>query len=101
MSDTISERASLRRAFQLTLPTGVREALHVKEGDELVFDITDAGTVILRGMSMIPSDQRWFWTEEWQAGEREASADIAAGRTTMSETPADFISGLDAMDEDR
>ena len=24
--------------------------------------------------------QAWFWTPEWQAGEREADADIAAGR---------------------
>ena len=25
-------------------------------------------------------DQSWFWTEEWQAGEREADEDLAAGR---------------------
>lgn len=25
-------------------------------------------------------EQGWFWTPEWQAGEDEASADIAAGR---------------------
>jgi hypothetical protein len=30
---------------------------------------------------LAPRDQRWFWTKEWQAGEREAEADIAAGRT--------------------
>lgn len=24
-------------------------------------------------------DQEWFWTPEWQAGEREATAQIAAG----------------------
>lgn len=29
--------------------------------------------------TVVPADQRWFWTEEWQAGEREASAEIAAG----------------------
>jgi antitoxin PrlF len=27
-------------------------------------------------------DQAWFWTDGWQAGEREADADIAAGRTS-------------------
>jgi hypothetical protein len=26
-------------------------------------------------------DQAWFWTEEWQAGERQVDEDIAAGRT--------------------
>jgi hypothetical protein len=27
-----------------------------------------------------PDDQAYYWTEEWQAGEREAEADIKAGR---------------------
>jgi len=27
------------------------------------------------------TDQAWFWTPEWQAGEREASEQIAAGQT--------------------
>lgn len=26
-----------------------------------------------------PDDQAWFWTPEWQAGEREADTKIAAG----------------------
>ena len=29
---------------------------------------------------LIAEDQKWWWTEEWQAGEREAEADIQAGR---------------------
>jgi hypothetical protein len=28
----------------------------------------------------VPADQAWFWTPEWQAKEREADADLAAGR---------------------
>lgn len=28
----------------------------------------------------IDADQVYFWTDEWQAKEREADADIAAGR---------------------
>jgi len=29
------------------------------------------------------ADQAYFWTAEWQAGEREADEDIAAGRTQL------------------
>jgi hypothetical protein len=29
--------------------------------------------------AVVPADQRWFWTPKWLAGEREASAEIAAG----------------------
>ncbi len=32
------------------------------------------------GQSVTIEDQAWFWSKEWQAGEREAEADLAAGR---------------------
>jgi hypothetical protein len=37
------------------------------------------------GKDMAPDpDQAWFWSEEWQQGEQEASADIETGRVTQS-----------------
>ncbi|MCP2165835.1 AbrB/MazE/SpoVT family DNA-binding domain-containing protein [Goodfellowiella coeruleoviolacea] len=78
-------RAKLRNKGQLTLPGPVRQALHVTEDDEVEFTITDSGDVLLRGLTTIPADQRWFWTPEWQAGEREASEQIAAGDVTFHE----------------
>ena len=30
----------------------------------------------------VPKDQEWFWSEEWQKGEREANEDMEAGRIT-------------------
>jgi len=42
----------------------------------------------------IPADQRWFWTPEWQAKEREADADFAAGRYKTFETAAELIASL-------
>ena len=38
----------------------------------------------------VPADQAWFWSERWQQMEREADADIAAGRTTI-------VDGLDGL----
>ncbi len=32
-------------------------------------------------VGLIDKDQRWWWTEEWQKGEREAENDIRRGRT--------------------
>jgi hypothetical protein len=40
-------------------------------------------------------DQAWFWTPEWQKGEREADADIAAGRTVRFESDEEFLAHLD------
>ncbi len=39
-------------------------------------------------------DQAWFWTKEWQAGEREAEADLAAGRYQVFDTMEDLIGDL-------
>lgn len=41
------------------------------------------------------ADQAWFWTAEWQAGEREAAAEIAAGRTASFDSDEDFLAALE------
>lgn len=40
-------------------------------------------------------DQWWFWTPEWQAKEREANEDIAAGRFKSFDTIEKFLESLD------
>jgi hypothetical protein len=41
--------------------------------------------------------QAWFWTPQWQAGEQEADADIAAGRTTYYGSEEEFFAALDSV----
>ena len=48
-------------------------------------------------MVTVPADQAWFWTPEWQAGEREADEDIRAGRVR---TFHDIDEMFDAMDQE-
>lgn len=38
--------------------------------------------------------QTWFWTSEWQAGEDEATRDIAEGRVEVFETADDFLASF-------
>lgn len=42
----------------------------------------------------VPKDQEWFWTKEWQRGEREANADLAAGRYKTFDSVEDLIADL-------
>lgn len=90
-------RAQLRKKNQLTLPEHVRDALHLSEGDEVEFAIQPDGDVTLRGMTAIPTEQRWFWTEDWQVGEREASAQLAVGDGETDYSADDFLAALDAL----
>jgi hypothetical protein len=42
----------------------------------------------------IDPDQAWFWTPEWQAAERQADEDIAAGNVETYATMDDLIDDL-------
>ncbi|MGH3888716.1 MAG: AbrB/MazE/SpoVT family DNA-binding domain-containing protein [Pseudonocardiaceae bacterium] len=59
-SEARQTRAMLRSKGQLTLPSEIRAALHISEGDEVEFTVTDSGEVLLRGMTSVPADQRCF-----------------------------------------
>ncbi|ADG07558.1 hypothetical protein [Kyrpidia tusciae] len=57
-----------------------KEELH-----RLIDQITDPADLeiayeALRAVVESDQDQSWFWTEYWQAGEREADEDKASGR---------------------
>ncbi len=69
-------------------------AAEVAEIDELL-----ALARALRRMAVLvlaehAPDQTWFWTPEWQAGERQADADKAAGRFTRYESGEAFLAAL-------
>ncbi len=39
-------------------------------------------------------EQGWFWTSEWQAGEADATADIAAGRVERFDDDESLLAAL-------
>lgn len=45
-------------------------------------------------------EQTYFWTSEWQDGEREADEDIAAGRVQRFLDIADALTWLEAADDE-
>jgi antitoxin PrlF len=92
-----SARVKVRAKAQLTLPEEIRRALHIGEGDEVEFSVHDDGTITVRGYVSIPTDQAWFFSPEWLAGEREAGEDIAASRGTVHESAEDMFAHLDAL----
>jgi len=61
-SKAVRARARLRPKAQLTLPDEIRQALRVREGDELEFAVQEDGTITVQGYVSIPSDQLWRYT---------------------------------------
>ena len=88
----------------------------IKAGKILV-EVTERGTITLPkryrgaslyevrpreggGLELIPQHtvdaaQAWFWSDRWQSMEREASADIAAGRVKRFDSGDDFLAELE------
>jgi AbrB family looped-hinge helix DNA binding protein len=84
----------MRSKGQITLPQEIREAARLEEGDAVKVEVTEEGVIILRPQKMVDASQAWFWTPEWQAGEAQADADIAAGRVTRHGTDEEFLASL-------
>jgi AbrB family looped-hinge helix DNA binding protein len=84
----------------ISLPAAVRRRLHLDEpGAQLELIERDDSVLELRPTLPVPAAQRWFWSERWQAMEREAEAQYARGEGRMhgsTEAFADFIDSLDA-----
>jgi bifunctional DNA-binding transcriptional regulator/antitoxin component of YhaV-PrlF toxin-antitoxin module len=82
----------------VALPADLRRRLHLDTPDAQVRIVEmDDGRIELVPVVSLPANQAWFWTDRWQLMEREAEADIAAGRTTV----ADGVDGLiAALEED-
>jgi antitoxin PrlF len=87
-------RTTLRAKGQLTLPEEIRTAARLEEGDLLDAEITEQG-ILLRPQKIIDATQAWFWTPDWQAGERAADADLAAGRGQTFGSGEKFIAALE------
>jgi antitoxin PrlF len=87
-------RAKLRSQGKLTIPLSIRAALGLEVGDDVEFALTDDGSVILRPLKTVPDSQAWFWTSEWQRGERDASEDIAAGKVRTFASSESFLASL-------
>ena len=71
--------AKITRNFQVSIPKEVRERLHLAEGDLVEVQERD-GEIVMVPKKLIDADQAWFWSREWQEGEREVDEDIRAGR---------------------
>jgi AbrB family looped-hinge helix DNA binding protein len=78
------------RRGTLVIPSEVRKELNLADGDPVSIrvDETNGKFEVIPQLS-IDRSQAWFWTPEWQAGEREADEDLKAGRFTVM-TPEEF-----------
>jgi len=80
----------------IALPAGLRRRLHLDEpGAQVAIVERDDGVIELRPALPVPAVQRWFWTDRWQAMEREVDDHVNAGRVVELDGPDELFSHLD------
>lgn len=87
----------MRKKGVITIPQDIREQLDLEEGDQLIVAV-EGGRIVLTPASVVPDDQAWFWTPEWQAKEREVDESLAEGE--RGEVHQDGESFLRALADD-
>ncbi len=103
-SVTMSEKARteelvrLRARGQVTLPSFIREKLHLEEGNLVLIKVVD-NTIILVPQETIDKEQSWFWRERWQKLEAEAEEDIRKGKVKSFDSAEEFFDEIDARPE--
>lgn len=98
--DRTMAKIRLNKRSQVTIPKAIVEQLHLEEGDQLQVSLDEDGRIILEPTVAVPRSQAWFWTEKWQAEEREAEEDIRAGRYDVIRNADDLDKYFEALKND-
>ncbi|MFH1151385.1 MAG: AbrB/MazE/SpoVT family DNA-binding domain-containing protein [Actinomycetota bacterium] len=78
MKDVITK---IGKRGTLVIPADVRRALNLSDDDSVSIHVDESsGKFEVTPQLSVDRSQAWFWTPEWQAGEREADEDLKAGR---------------------
>lgn len=87
------------RNGQITLPAALRRAVNIEEGDYIAVRV-EGDSLVLTPQKLIDKSQAYYWTEEWQAAEREADEDKKAGRFKTFATVEELLADLDSDEPD-
>lgn len=84
---------------QISIPKKVMAALKLQPGDEVEFEMKGKKVILVPIKTIkVPRDQAWFWTEEWQAKEKEADQDLSSDRYREFGKLEDLLKELNSED---
>lgn len=93
--ETTHPLLKVKRHFQITLPSHLRKILNIQEGDFIEAEIKDA-KIILKPRKLIDATQSWFWSKQWQKGEKQVEKDIREGKVSpVFKTAKELIKDLE------
>ena len=87
--------AKLTSGGQVTLPKAIRKRTNMQPGDFVEVNLDEEGNIVLTPKKLVDASQAYFWTEEWQRGERKADQDIKAGRVKRFKSVKEAVKYLE------
>ncbi len=88
--------AKLTSGGQVTLPKDIRKKANMEPGDFVEVELDANGHIVLTPKKLVNTSQSYFWTEEWQKGERKADDDIEAGRVRKFKSASEALKYLES-----
>ena len=80
---------------QVTVPKEIRLKTNMQAGDFVEVKLDEEGRIVLTPKKLVDASQAYFWSEEWQKGERKADEDMKAGRVKEFNSVTDAVKYLE------
>ena len=85
----------LTEVEQKLLPAIKRKVQEIQKNIKKARGLTRVETAIAAKVGLVDSEQKWWWTEEWQSHEREAERNIEKGELSKTfDSQKDLIAHL-------
>ena len=81
------------QSYQVSLPKEVVKKLGLRVNDYVEIQVEN-NRILMEPQMVIPKDQAYFYTPEWQKGEKEAEEDIRKGRVTKTKNLKELLRKL-------
>ena len=90
----MSDYASIQSRGTVSLPVALRRRYGLDQPGAQVEIIDADGEIILRPKVPVDVSQSWFWSQEWQDGEKEADSQKARGEGEIFASEEEFLDSL-------
>lgn len=84
---------SVKQKSQVTIPQSIMEKIKLNIGDKLEIFVHDSH-IVLKPVVMVPKEQSWFFSKEWQEKEKRVEENILEGKIGKVSTSQELLNEL-------
>jgi antitoxin MazE len=88
----------IKQKSQVTIPKDLVKKLNLKVGDKLEIE-EEEGKLVITPVVVVPKDQAWFYSPEWQKKEQEVDQQKKEGKIRKAASKGELFKklGLDKV----